>query len=132
MYVTRGMERGHPKRGEGYHALCLRTHLHYLFSCFCHMVSCFICRNLHLCHIVQYIYAIVFHRFFWNNPTAEAVTLNAYICLQGRGAEKSLLSYVRAKWMAPNKCCRIFCALVRPSTLKHHRQQGKCRCFLPS
>ena len=59
MYVTRGMERGHPKclqmrtGGEGYHASCVRTHLHYLFSCFCHMVSCFICRNLHLRHIVQ-------------------------------------------------------------------------------
>ena len=24
----------------------------------------------------------------------------------------------------------IFCASVRPSTLKHHRQQGKCCCFL--
>ena len=53
MYVTRGMERGHPKclqmrtGGEGYHASCVRTHLH-LFSCFCLMVSCFICRNLTL------------------------------------------------------------------------------------
>ena len=34
--------------GEGYHASCVRTHLHYLFSCFCLMVSCFICRNLTL------------------------------------------------------------------------------------
>ena len=25
----------------------------------------------------------------------------------------------------------IFCALVRPGTLENHRQQGKCRCFLP-
>ena len=132
MYVTRGMEGGHPKEGEGYHASCVRMHLHDLFSCFCHMVSCFICRNLHLRHIVQYICAIVFKRIFWNNPTAETVTLNAYIFLQGRGAEKSLLRYVRTNWMAPNKCCGIFCALVRPSTLKHHRQQGKCRCFLPS
>ena len=24
----------------------------------------------------------------------------------------------------------VFCALVRPSTLEHHRQQEKCRCFL--
>ena len=53
MYVTRGMERGHPKclqmrtGGEGYHASCVRTHLH-LFSCFCLMVSCFICRDLNL------------------------------------------------------------------------------------
>ena len=45
MYVTRGMEEGHPKclqmgtEGEGYHASCVRTHLHYLFSCFCLMVS---------------------------------------------------------------------------------------------
>ena len=33
-------------QGEGYHVSCVRTHLHYLFSCFCLMVSCFICRNL--------------------------------------------------------------------------------------
>ena len=45
MYVTRGMEEGHPKclqmgtEGEGYHASCVRTHLHYLFSLFCLMVS---------------------------------------------------------------------------------------------
>ena len=54
MYVTRGMEGDHPKclqirtGGEGYHASCVRTHLHYLFSCFCLMVSCFIGRNLTL------------------------------------------------------------------------------------
>ena len=53
-YVTRGMERSHPiclqmrTGGERYHASCVRTHLHYLFSCFCLMVSCFICRNLTL------------------------------------------------------------------------------------
>ena len=35
-------------QGEGYHASCLRTHLHYLFSCFCLVASCFICRNLTL------------------------------------------------------------------------------------
>ena len=34
--------------GEGYNASCLRAHLHYLFSWFCLMVSCFICRNLTL------------------------------------------------------------------------------------
>ena len=84
MYVTRGMERGHPKGVERYHASCIRSHLHYLVSCFCHMVSCFIYRNLHLHHIVQYICAIVFRIPFWNNPTTETVTLNAYICLQGR------------------------------------------------
>ena len=45
MYVTRGMEAGHPKClqmhtwGEEYHASCVRTHLHYLFSCFSLMVS---------------------------------------------------------------------------------------------
>ena len=52
------MEGGHPKcvqvrtRREGYHASCVRRHLHvrhlHLFSCFCLMVSCFICRNLTL------------------------------------------------------------------------------------
>ena len=54
MYVTREMEVGHSKCSqmltgeEGYHASCVRTLLHYLFSCFCLMVSCFICRNLTL------------------------------------------------------------------------------------
>ena len=54
MYITRGMEGSHPEcvqvrtGGEGYHASCVRKHLHYLFSCFCLMVSCFICRNLTL------------------------------------------------------------------------------------
>ena len=47
------------------------------------------------------------------------------------GVEKLVLSYVRTKWMALDKCCDIFfCELVRSSTLKHHRQQLKCRCFL--
>ena len=52
MYVTSEMEGGHPKRlqmrtgGEGYHASCVRTHLLYLVSCFCLMVSYFPCRNL--------------------------------------------------------------------------------------
>ena len=39
-------------RGRECHASCVRTHLHYLFSCFwqhfCLIVSCFICRNLTL------------------------------------------------------------------------------------
>ena len=45
MYVTKGMEGGRPKcvqvrtEREGYHVSCVRTH--YLFSCFCLMVSCF-------------------------------------------------------------------------------------------
>ena len=55
------------------------------------------------------------------------------VCAGGRGVEKLVIRYVRTKWMAPNKFCGIFfCALVRPSTLEHHRQQEKCRCFLPS
>ena len=51
---VRGMEGGHPKcvqvrtGGKGYHASCVCTHLRYLFSCFCLMVSCFICRHLAL------------------------------------------------------------------------------------
>ena len=133
MYVTREMERGHPKRREGYHAPCVRTHLHYLFPCFSHMVSFFICRNLILRHIFQYICAISLKIFFWNNPTAEIVTLNAYICLQWRqGIEKLVLRYVRTKWMAPNKFCGAFFVHWWQSTLKHHRQQRKCRCFLSS
>ena len=52
MYATGGMKGGQQKcvqvriRGEGYQVLFVRTHLHYHFSCFCLIVSCFICRNL--------------------------------------------------------------------------------------
>ena len=52
--TTGGMEGDHLKcvqvrtGREGYHASSVRTHLLYLFSCFCLMVSCFICRNLTL------------------------------------------------------------------------------------
>ena len=43
--------------------------------------------------------------------------------------EKLVLRYVCTKWMAPNKCYRIFfCALVQPGILGHH-QQGKCSWF---
>ena len=54
MYVTRGVKVAHPKclqkrtEREGCHNSCLRTYIHYLSSCFCHMVSFFICRNLTL------------------------------------------------------------------------------------
>ena len=34
--------------GERYHVLHVRTHLHYLFLCFCIMVFCFICSILTL------------------------------------------------------------------------------------
>ena len=47
-----GNEGAHPKgahsRGEDYHASCVSTHLYHLFSCFCLVLSCFICRNLTL------------------------------------------------------------------------------------
>ena len=42
---------------------------------------------------------------------AVTVSLNVYICLQrggGRGVKISVLRYVRSKWIARNKCCRIF------------------------
>ena len=51
MYATGEMEGSHQKcvqlrtGGEEYHALFTHTHLHYLFSCFCLIVSCFICKN---------------------------------------------------------------------------------------
>ena len=81
MCLTRGMNGGRKKGGDGYHASCARTHLCSLFSCFCHMMFCFLCKNFHLRHIVQYICAIVFKIVFWNYPTAESITLNAYMCL---------------------------------------------------
>ena len=68
IYVTRGMDGGHPKGGEGYHASCVRTHLYYLFPCFYHMVSCCICRNLHLRHVIEYICATVFKIIFLQQP----------------------------------------------------------------
>ena len=48
----------------------------------------------------------------------------------GEGVEKSVLRYVRTKWMVPHKFYGIF--FVHWSCLKHHRHQEKCRCFLPS
>ena len=58
----------------------------------------------------------MFKRIFWNNPAAVAVTLNAYICLQGgEEVEKSVLRYVRTKWMAPKKCCGIFFVCIGPA-----------------
>ena len=105
-YVTRGMEGVHPKGGE-FHVSCARTHLHYHFSCFCHMVSCFICRNLHLCHIVQYICAIVFNfleQLYSRNSHSKCVHMLA----SENGIEKSVLRYVRTKWIAPSKYCIFF------------------------
>ena len=44
-------------RGRVCHASCVRTHLHYLFSCFCQqfclIMSCFICTNLILATFIQ-------------------------------------------------------------------------------
>ena len=42
---------------EGYHASCVRMHLHYLFSCFYHMVSCFISGNLILPSFKKSVFA---------------------------------------------------------------------------
>ena len=49
MYITRVIQNVYRcAGGQGYHTSSVRTHLHHLFSCFCLMVSCFICRNLTL------------------------------------------------------------------------------------
>ena len=42
----------------------------------------------------------------WNHMRKRGVTLNAYIFV--RGLEKSVVKYVRTKWMAPSKYCEIF------------------------
>ena len=34
---------------------------------------------------------------------------------RGRGVKKSVLRYVRTKWMAPNKCCGIFFLCIGPA-----------------
>ena len=36
------------------------------------------------------------------------VIQNVYRCVQVLGVEKSVIRYVRTKWMAPNKCFGIF------------------------
>ena len=81
-------------RGEGYYASCVRMHLHYLISCFCLMVSCFVCRNLTLasfkkgvcqkwllfsneinfyCNEISFFY---FKLFFRNKVSQNAFNLN--------------------------------------------------------
>ena len=69
------------KRGEVYHASCVRTHLRYLFSCFCLMVSCFICRNLTLPSFrkgvfvrngsISVVMKVVFLRVAWRTFQSE-------------------------------------------------------------
>ena len=36
------------------------------------------------------------------------VIQNVYKCVQGEEEEKSIIRYVRTKWMVRNKCCRMF------------------------
>ena len=49
------MEGVHPKclemrtRGEGYHTSCVRMQLHYLFPCFCFMVSYGVLKFIFIC-----------------------------------------------------------------------------------
>ena len=64
-----------------------------------------------MCHIVQYIYAIVFKRIFWNNRTTETAILNAYICSQGRTRLKnrSLDRYVINGWLQTNVVKYFLC-----------------------
>ena len=60
-----------------------------------------------VCVILFNTYArlgIGFKRIFWNNPTAETITLNAYTCLQGREGLKnrSYDTYVLNGWPQVN------------------------------
>ena len=41
-----------------------------------------------------------------NGGVSSKMCTDAYL---GRGVEQSVISYVRTKWMAPDKCCGIFC-----------------------
>ena len=56
------MEGAHPKcvqlrtEREGYHALCVCTHLRYHFPSFCLMASYFICRTLTLLSFKNYVF----------------------------------------------------------------------------
>ena len=87
MYVTRGMKEGHPKGEEGYHASCVRPHLHSYISFHVFIIWYFVLfAEICICIIMFNTHVRLYSKNFWNNPIAEAVTLNAYICLQGRGA----------------------------------------------
>ena len=46
---------------------------------------------------------------FWlrNRPSIKYVR-NCAGAYRGRGVEKSVIRYVRTKWMAPKKCCGVF------------------------
>ena len=67
--------------------------------------------------------------------TKGGVTLNAYMCAEREMCEESknwsLDRQVLNEWPQIN-IMEYFLSLVRPSTPEHHRQQGKCHCFLSS
>ena len=61
----------------------------------------------------------------WNHIRKRGITLNAYICVKVViGLEKSVVRYVRTKWMAPNKCCEIFFHI---GSAKHTRASPSAR-----
>ena len=109
-------------RGRECHASCVRTHLHYLFSCFwqhfCLIVSFFICRNLTLslikkkcvhqkqlffsnnvsfcCHEIRFFYIKLFLR--------SKVSQNAFNFNQIESWIYSIFSYDVLLWKNPVQC----------------------------
>ena len=93
---------GHPKcaqvrtGGEGYHASCVRRHLHNLFSCFFLMVSCFICRNLTLPSFKKGLF--VRNGYFSTMRSISAVMKQAFFtlnCFSEPKLAKTLLTLIK-------------------------------------
>ena len=67
----------------------------------------------------------------WGN--GGGVVQNVYRYVQGEGSWKTGHKIRTYEMDGPKQILwNIFCALVWLSTLEHHCQQEKCRCFLPS
>ena len=72
------------------------------------------------------LYAIVFKRIFWNNPTAETCV---HMLTRERWVEKSVLRYVRTKWMAADKCCGMFLCIGTAKYIKPSPSARKMSLF---
>ena len=72
------------------------------------------------------LYAIVFKRIFWNNPTAETCV---HMLTRERWVEKSVLRYVRTKWMAADECCGMFLCIGTAKYIKPSPSARKMSLF---
>ena len=87
------------------------------------------------CSYLFYVWELGHPLSTWATGGMEGVIQNLYRCVQGK---RGITPHVYVCTYTISFCFYIydpmdnFCALVRPGTLEHHRQHGKCRCFLPS